>query len=305
MTNQLGLFADPPAALLAAIEATALELARLGGAEIEAGLTRDFIVDYKTEAKGDRAPRDPVSELDRSIEELVRARIAERFPTHGVIGEEIDSPAQADDEYLWVIDPVDGTSNFLNGFPFVACSIGVLHHGRPVAGAIWCSSGRALHPGVYHARLGGSLAFDGAPVLRAAREGLRRRLAAAPGGASAAAPGWDHRVTGSAAMECALVAAGAFNSAAFFAPGIWDVAAGVVLVRAAGLEVRERDPRRNAAWQPFERFRAPEQLKDNRVPSIRDWRRSLLVGEAGPVEQRIEASRRRRGGLHLPWFGRR
>lgn len=302
--GQLSLFPDPPAELLVAIEEAALDLARLGGAEIEAGLSRTLTVDYKTEGKDGRAPRDPVSELDRAIEAMVRARISERFPSHGVIGEEIDVPARAEDEYVWVIDPLDGTSNFLNGFPFVACSIGILHHGRPVVGAIWCSSGPSLRPGVYHARLGGPLAFDGVPFDRVGREGLRRRLAAAPGGASAAAPGWDHRVTGSAAMECALVAAGAFNSAAFFAPGIWDVAAGVVLARAAGLEVREREPRSKSAWQPFERFKAPDRVKENRPPSIRDWRRSLLIGELGPVEQRIEALRRR-GGLRLPWFGRR
>lgn len=303
-TGQLALFPDPPIDLLAEIEEVALELARLGGAEIEGGLTRTLTVDYKSAGKRDTAPRDPVSELDRSIEELVRGRIAARFPTHGVIGEEIDLPPNAADEFVWVIDPLDGTSNFLNGFPFIACSIGVLHFGRPIAGAIWCSSGPALHPGVYHARLGGQLAFEGIAIERVAREGVRRRLAAAPGGASAAAPGWDHRVTGSAAMECALVAAGAFNSAAFFAPGIWDVAAGVVLAQAAGLEVREREPRSKAAWQPFERFRAPERVKDNRAPSIRDWRRSLLIGEAGPVEQRIEALKKR-SGLRLPWFGRR
>lgn len=303
MARQLDLFPDPPGDLLAAIEETALELARLGGAEIEAGLSRTLTIDYKSEGKDGRAPRDPVSELDRSIEEAVRSRIAERFPSHGVIGEEIDVPAEAN-EYLWVIDPVDGTSNFLNGFPFVACSIGVLHHGRPVAGAIWCSSGPLLRPGVYHARRGGPLAFEGIAFDRVAREGLRRRLAAAPGGASASMPGWDHRVTGSAAMECALVAAGAFNSAAFFAPGIWDVAAGVVLVQAAGLEVRERTPRSKEAWLPFERFRAPDRPKDGRPPSVRDWRRSLLMGEASPVEQRIEALRAR-SGFRLPWFGRR
>lgn len=303
MARQLDLFPDPPGDLLAAIEETALELARLGGAEIEAGLSRTLTIDYKSEGKDGRAPRDPVSELDRSIEEAVRSRIAERFPSHGVIGEEIDIPAEAN-EYLWVIDPVDGTSNFLNGFPFVACSIGVLHHGRPVAGAIWCSSGPLLRPGVYHARRGGPLAFEGIAFDRVAREGLRRRLAAAPGGASASMPGWDHRVTGSAAMECALVAAGAFNSAAFFAPGIWDVAAGVVLVQAAGLEVRERTPRSKEAWLPFERFRAPDRPKDGRPPSVRDWRRSLLMGEASPVEQRIEALRAR-SGFRLPWFGRR
>lgn len=301
--EQLPLLPAPPPDVLAAIEETALGLARLGGAEIEAGMSRPLTVDYKTEGKDDRAPRDPVSELDRSIEELVRARIAERFPLHGVIGEEFDVPARAEGEFLWVIDPLDGTSNFLNGFPLIACSIGVLHLGRPVAGAIWCSSGPALRPGVYHARLGGPLSFEETPVTRGTREGLRRRLAAAPGGASASAKDWDHRVTGSAALECAMVAAGAFNSAIFWAPGIWDIAAGVVLAQSAGLEVLER-PSRQAAWRPFERFSAPARRRDGSPASIRDWRHALLMGEANPVQTRIETMRKSQG-WRLPWLGRR
>lgn len=301
MSAQLPLLPDPPVAFLADLEATALELALLGGQEIEAGLRRTLTIDYKTAGKGDTAPRNPVSELDRAIEALVRERIAARFPAHAVIGEEVEGPPAPDTEFLWVIDPLDGTSNFLNGFPLVACSIGVLQHGRPVAGAIWCSSALALRPGVYHARLGGPLSFDGDRVQRGAREGLRRRLAAAPGGASAASPGWDHRVTGSAAIECAFVAAGAFNSALFFAPSIWDVAAGVLLVRAAGLEVLERAPGKRAGWRPFERFDIPERTTDGRVPSLRDWRRPLLMGEAEPVRARLEALKRRRSRLRLPW----
>jgi myo-inositol-1(or 4)-monophosphatase len=118
-------------------------------------------------------------------------------------------------------------------------------------------------------------------------------------------PGWDHRVTGSAAIECAFVAAGPFNSAIFFSPSIWDVAAGVLLVRAAGLEVFERAPARNrgkgSAWRPFERFHAPERVKDDRAPSVRDWRGALLLGEAGPVAARLEALARSQHRLRLPW----
>ncbi len=301
--DQLPREPDAPPDLLAAIEETALALARLGGAEIEAGMSRPLTVDYKTAGRQDHGPRDPVSELDRSIEELVRGHIGERFPSHSVIGEEIDVAARAEDEFTWVIDPLDGTSNFLNGFPLIACSIGVLHLVRPVVGAIWCSSGPALRPGVYHARRGGPLSFEEAPVTRGTREGLRRRLAAAPGGASASAKDWDHRVTGSAALECAMVASGAFNSAIFWAPGIWDVAAGVVLVRAAGLEVLER-PSRKAPWQPFERFRAPERKRDGSPASLRDWRHALLMGETVPVQARIEALRKSQG-WRLPWVGRR
>ena len=60
-----------------------------------------------------------------------------RFPDHGIIGEEVSESADPDCEYVWVVDPIDGTSNFVNGFPLFASSIGVLHQGRPIIGAVW------------------------------------------------------------------------------------------------------------------------------------------------------------------------
>jgi myo-inositol-1(or 4)-monophosphatase len=65
---------------------------------------------------------------------------------------------------VWAIDPIDGTTNFVNGFPLFAASIGMLHRGCPVVGAIWCSTSYALRAGVYHARAGGALRFEGEPL---------------------------------------------------------------------------------------------------------------------------------------------
>lgn len=287
----------PPDSELEAIEEAALGLARLAGERIAAALGGEIAVEYKDEGKGDRPPSNPVSEVDRGVERLLRERVAERFPDHGVLGEEFETHPGPADAFVWVVDPVDGTTNFVNGFPLYAASIGVLHHGRPVAGAIWCSASHALRPGVYHARLGGALRFEGEPLppVRPA-SGVSRALGAGPAGSPPSFRGWDIRVTGSAALECAYVAAGVFRYAAFTAPGIWDVAAGVCLVRAAGLGALTRGP---GGWGELERFEAPPRVREDREPSLRDWRQFLAIGETEATDRIRAIARRRRTRLAM------
>ncbi|GAB4330485.1 MAG: hypothetical protein Kow0010_15510 [Dehalococcoidia bacterium] len=278
------------------LEAVARDLAAAAGREIVNALARGIHVEYKSEPRtaGD-APTDPVSEVDHAVEALIRSRLRERFPGHAVIGEEADEHPSAADEFAWAVDPVDGTTNFVNRFPLFAASIGVLYRGQPVAGAIWCSTSHALDRGVYHARLGGALSFDGAPVETApANTGVRRALAAAPGGAPGRTAAWDNRVTGSAALECAFVAAGIFTSARFWSPHIWDVAAGIVLLRAAG---RDALVASRSGWTPFERFEPPSRLREDREPTLRDWVRPMLIGSP----EALEALRRRPA---FPWWRR-
>ncbi len=288
--------------MLAEIEDLAVELAHLAGAEITDTLGREIVVEYKSEPRNaETAPTNPVSEVDRAVEQLIRTRVAERFAGHAVIGEEDDVQPDPAVEYLWVIDPVDGTTNFVNGFPLFAASIGVLHRGVPVVGAIWCSTSHELRSGVYHARTGGALLFEGreVPASRPST-GVRRRLVAQPGGAPGRLAQWDTRVTGSTAIECAFVAAGIFMSGAFFGPYVWDVAGGVVLLKAAGLEVWEL---RRGEWRPFERFEAPATVRGNRAPTLRDWRQALAIGTSEAVAPTLR-DRRGRMWRYRAWFRR-
>ena len=267
---------------LRAIEALALELARESGVIATAGLAREIEVVYKTESKVEgHAPRDPVSEIDREIETLVRERVSERFPGHDIIGEEVELHPDSADGYVWVIDPVDGTSNFVNGYPLFCVSIGILHNGEPVVGAIWCAATHALHPGVYHAHRGGGLHFDAQPFEPIHAPDVRRKLSAAPGGSPGRARDWDNRVTGSAAIELAFVAAGIFQSARFGGVHIWDLAAGVLLVQEAGGQALIR---RDHQLITLERFEAPTEVKENRAPSLRDWRGLVVVGTDEAIE---------------------
>jgi histidinol phosphatase-like enzyme (inositol monophosphatase family) len=82
-----------------------------------------------------KADQSPVTIADRGAEELMRARIAKRFPNHGIIGEELGTE-RGDAEFVWVLDPVDGTKAFITGVPLWGTLIALLHQGQPVLGCI-------------------------------------------------------------------------------------------------------------------------------------------------------------------------
>jgi myo-inositol-1(or 4)-monophosphatase len=82
-----------------------------------------------------KADQSPVTAADRGAEELMRARIAKKFPSHGIIGEEFGTE-RGDAEFVWVLDPIDGTKSFITGVPLWGTLIALLHRGQPVLGAI-------------------------------------------------------------------------------------------------------------------------------------------------------------------------
>ena len=262
------------------IEALAVELAQLAGAEIKSALGGIFTVRYKTGATDSKIWKDPVSEVDRKVEKLIRERLAEHFPSHDIIGEESKERPRRDSEFIWAVDPIDGTTNFINGFPMFAASIGVLHRCKPIAGAVWCATSHALRAGVYHSRLGGKLRFEGSDVTPKANPDVRSKLAGVPVVKAEDLP-WETRKTGAAAIECALVAAGLLQVARFSNPNIWDVAGGLALVQSAGGVVWEK---RSEGWQLMEKF-APGKGPEDEDADLRYWRRSIVIGPSEAVER--------------------
>jgi len=91
-----------------------------------------FRAGLAVEAKADQSP---VTVADRATEARLRAGIAARFPGHGIFGEEFGA-AGMDAEYLWVIDPIDGTKSFISGQPLWGMLLGLLHRGKPLLGAV-------------------------------------------------------------------------------------------------------------------------------------------------------------------------
>jgi histidinol phosphatase-like enzyme (inositol monophosphatase family) len=124
---------------LAALDAFILDLNRASAAAILPLFRADHGLEDK--AAGQDLPRDshpafdPVTQADRGAEAAIRALIAERYPDHGVIGEEYGDD-RPDAEFVWVLDPIDGTRAFIAGLPLWTTLIGLRHQGRPVLGSI-------------------------------------------------------------------------------------------------------------------------------------------------------------------------
>ena len=76
---------------------------------------------------------DPVTEADRAAETAMRRMILDTFPAHGIIGEEFE-PHQPDAEYVWILDPIDGTKSFMSGLPLWGTLVALEHHGQPAYG---------------------------------------------------------------------------------------------------------------------------------------------------------------------------
>ncbi len=82
-----------------------------------------------------KADDSPVTLADRGAEKLMRARISQRFPEHGIIGEEFGSERDGA-EFVWMLDPIDGTKSFISGVPLWGTLIALLHQGQPILGCI-------------------------------------------------------------------------------------------------------------------------------------------------------------------------
>lgn len=269
----------PSVTMLKELEHTAAEIARAAGDRIVSVPPERLSVQMKEAAPGAAADSNPVSNVDHEVERVVRDALSERFPRHAVLGEEIDTEEESDSPYIWVIDPVDGTSNYLNGLPLYCCSIAVLYRHFPVVGAIWCASTHARRSGVYHAYEDGTLSFDG-ERLQPRPVAPWRGIASEPGAPPRCGAFFDTRVLASAALECAFASAGLLRVTYLSRPAIWDVAAGIVLARAAGCRVLTR---RDHAWTVFAGFTAPNARK--RLSNLRAWRQPVLIGERRAVDR--------------------
>ena len=272
---------DP--SLLSSIEEHAVSLAASAGELLLDYFQRDIKVEYKSEGS-----RSPVSDADKAAEQLIVNGIRSRFPDHGILSEETPPAEDLDRAFVWVIDPLDGTTNFVNGLPVFASSIGVLHQGKPIAGAIYVPSPTASAGQVYHARCGGGAFVNDTPIrvydkakptpngLVALPASLRRRYRI---GKELRRFG-ELRNIGSVAYEMALVASGVMQYTAFAAPHPWDVVAGVAIVREAGGEVMTRTSNQ---WLPLQSFSGPREASHPMEGDLAKWKASLLVGNPAIV----------------------
>jgi len=285
--------------LLARIEGLATRWVREAGQMALRSFFQPLTVEYKQENRSD-----PVTEVDRSIESFLHTSIIGEFPDHAVLGEEGTDIDVAERDFVWVLDPLDGTTNFVNGLPLFACSAALLFKGVPEVGAIFLpvaarsagamsrtvvgvdgeSASLQIGSGVLHAHLGGGAFLDEQPI--------RASDAAVPESSSLSGLPGHHarqfqrldklrsnpgelRSLGSVCYETAMVASGVFRYSVFRRPKLWDVAAGILIVQeSGGLGLAWLD----GHWVPITSFEPMANPKNPEERGLRFWTSVTLLG---------------------------
>ena len=220
-------------------------------ARVVARLRAEAITQVRTKS----TDTDPVTSADTATEELLRARLAQLRPADAVLGEEgglsSDERESRPGQLCWMIDPIDGTVNYLYGFPWYSVSVAVTRDGVPLAGAVVePDSGR-----VWSAADGGGASLNGQPLRASSASQLdlaligtgfsysrdrRERQGALVGALLTRVR--DIRRAGSASLDLCAVAAGWLDG--YYEHGInpWDWAAGALVATEAGAIVHPPDP---------------------------------------------------------------
>lgn len=221
----------------------AIEAARAAGAELLARWRRPLEVGTKS------TPTDPVTEADINAERAIREVLARRRPADAILGEEGGATGQGD--LRWVVDPLDGTVNFLYGLPMFAVSIAVEDGDGALAAVVLDPVGDEL----FSATRSTAPVCDGRPIAASGCESLDRalvgtgfgydpavRAAQARVAAQVIPRARDIRRAGAAALDMCWCAAGRLDG--YYERGVkpWDIAAGSLICERAGLAVRRLEP---------------------------------------------------------------
>lgn len=221
-----------------------IETARAAGELLRAGLNQPRTIHFK-------GAIDLVTEMDIAAETLILDAIRSRFPDHAILSEEAGASAAADASgYRWVVDPLDGTTNYAHGLPIFCVSIGLEHDGVPVLGVIYAPVLNEM----YAAERGKGATLNGQPLRVSQIAKLDRAMLVTgfPYDVQIKSSNLQHfssfihsvqavRRLGSAALDLAWVAAGRFDG--FWEPRLapWDLCAGSLLVQEAGGRVSGYD----------------------------------------------------------------
>ncbi len=211
------------------------EAARIGGAVL-----MDWVGRFEVREKG---PADLVTEADLASQRAIREHILGHFPDHGFLGEEEGSESITGAEYTWIVDPLDGTTNYVHQNPQFAVSIGLVRGTEVVAGAVFDPSADEC----FTAHRGSGAFLNGKSISVSRIESLSEALVAVSFSAKVDANSPQIPVfleivtraqairrTGSAALNLAGVACGRFDAYWAIDNKPWDVAAGLLLVEEAG-----------------------------------------------------------------------
>ncbi len=216
------------------------------GAEVLAPYFRDAGLEVRRKAENDF-----VTQADKESEAAVLAEIRKRFPEHRILAEEGGGAGVGSGEYEWLVDPLDGTTNFLQGLPVYSVSVACRKSDELLVGVIEDPEGKNL----FTATRGGGAFWNGRPMAVAPRDGLTgaflatgypfRALSTLDLYLEIFRDVFHHakaiRRCGSAALDLAYTAAGVYDGFFEFRLSPWDIAAGILLVREAGGVVTDLD----------------------------------------------------------------
>jgi myo-inositol-1(or 4)-monophosphatase len=244
--------------------------ARAGGRELQAWRGR-----FKFREKG---ISDYVTDADVASQAAIRRVIHERFPSHTFIGEEQPPDTYPDsDEICWIVDPLDGTTNYLHGYPYYATSVAVSRGRELLAGVIYDPNADACYAaatgqGAWHNNVGirtsNTEHAGDALIAVSLRPRVPRNDTDLLDFIEATQVCRGVRRSGSAALNLANVASGTLD--AFWASHIhpWDVAAGVLMIHEAGGLVTARNGGAFDLWNPAFLAAATQQLHQNLFQSL-------------------------------------
>lgn len=196
-----------------------------------------------------KSENEMVTQADSQCQRIVMQRIRETFPDHGFIAEEGDNgrmfkrPPMGEPAIWWIIDPIDGTHNFIHGIPVFAVSIAAMFQGEPLVGVIFHPATDAMFTGIQ----GGEAQLDGRRITAGEEQIGPLTSVGLDSHFDDALPAWAgelircsrFRNFGTTALHLAYIARGGLVAAAMSTPKLWDIAAGVVIAEAAGAIVTD------------------------------------------------------------------
>jgi len=213
----------------------------MAGAVLKERFATTFSIRFKnTEGRGEG---DIVTEVDRASQDLIEAEIMKKYPRHGILAEE-DLDLKGSDEYQWIVDPIDGTTNYAHAFPVFSVSIAVAYHGETVCGVVYNPMAGETFMGIR----GEGATLNGSRI-RVSQVGTLRHSLLGTGFPYnidlAVDTNLDHfqnfarkvqgiRRCGSAALDLCFVASGRLDGFWELNLKPWDIAAGALIVREAG-----------------------------------------------------------------------
>ncbi len=195
-------------------------------------LIRDFgeVEKLQVSLKG---PSDFVTNADKKVEKIIIEELSKSRKKYSIISEEAGEIVKSDTENVWIIDPIDGTTNFLHGVPHFAISIALKSKKEIVAGLIF----DPIKNEMFYAEKNGGAYFNNQRIRVSKKKNLEECLFAT--GGKEFKINLNTRKLGSAALDMAYVAAGRFDGYFQGNLNIWDIAAGIILVEESGGKINE------------------------------------------------------------------